>query len=562
MSYIVLARKYRPQKFADVIGQEHITEILGSAITSNRIAHAYLFCGPRGVGKTSCARIFAKSLNCQEGPTLEPCNQCPSCREITQANSFDVIEIDGASNRGIDEIRTLRENVKFAPSYGRYKIYIVDEVHMLTMEAFNALLKTLEEPPEHAKFIFATTSPNKVPSTIISRCQRFDFKRVAIPTIVKLLDDLAKRESVQIEQDALFAIAKAAQGSFRDALSILDQMSALSERSIEAKDVFSMLGLVETEWLFELVDCLARKDCAAALTVFEKIIDQGKDVKQLSRDVTEHFRHLMVMKVGGKTLGKLVDYPISTKEALLTQSEKFSLSEILNAIAMLIEAQDMARVMESLRMPLEIAFAKLTYTSQKKGVGTETAAPKSAQTSAASWPQAPVTKAPLTPAPKPIGAQPSMIRNEKGEVDLALESTYRPEPSAGQEILLEQEPGEPLDLERIKRGWSALTHAVSRETMSVATYLQEGSPVQFNGTTLTVGFPKDAVFQKESLEETATLRLIERVFYEKLKTRISVQMKFLAGAAAAAPPGQEHGPIVKSALETFKGKIVNKWHNE
>src|SRR3989338_7275590 len=187
MSYLVLARKYRPQKFSEVIGQEHISDLLGKSITAKRIAQAYLFCGPRGIGKTSCARILAKSLNCQKGLTVTPCGKCSACQEIAQSRSFDVIEIDGASNRGIEEIRTLRENVKFAPSYGRYKIYIVDEVHMLTPEAFNALLKTLEEPPEHVKFIFATTDPNKVPLTIISRCQRFDFKRIPVKTIVELL---------------------------------------------------------------------------------------------------------------------------------------------------------------------------------------------------------------------------------------------------------------------------------------------------------------------------------------------------------------------------------------
>ena len=210
MSYIVLARKHRPQNFDEVIGQEHITDLLKSAISSGRIGHAFLFCGPRGIGKTSCARILAKALNCQKGPSGKPCDACDSCLQIIKGNSFDVLEIDGASNRGIEEIRSLRENVKFAPSYGKYKIYIIDEVHMLTAEAFNALLKTLEEPPEHVKFIFATTSPNKVPSTIISRCQRFDFKRITLKIIAAMLTDIATKEKIQVDADALFAIAKAA----------------------------------------------------------------------------------------------------------------------------------------------------------------------------------------------------------------------------------------------------------------------------------------------------------------------------------------------------------------
>ena len=283
MSYLVLARKHRPTKFDEVVGQEHITELLKKAITSERLAHAFLFCGPRGIGKTSCARILAKSLNCKEGPTLKPCGVCPACKEIAAANSFDVLEIDGASNRGIDEMRTLRENAKFAPSYGKYKIYIIDEVHMLTTEAFNALLKTLEEPPEHVKFIFATTDPNKVPATIISRCQRYDFKRISLKGTVEALQDICKKEKFVVESDALYAIAKASQGSFRDALSILDQVSALSDRSIVSGDVCSMLGIVEVDRLFELTDALAAKDCLEVLKVFDSIIDSGKDIKQLAR---------------------------------------------------------------------------------------------------------------------------------------------------------------------------------------------------------------------------------------------------------------------------------------
>src|SRR3989338_8878425 len=367
MSYIVLARKYRPQKFDELIGQEHITKLLKDSIETGRLAHAFLFCGPRGVGKTSCARILAKSLNCKNGPTVSPCGICPACREIAQTTSFDVIEIDGASNRGIDEIRTLRENVKFAPGSGRYKIYIVDEVHMLTTEAFNALLKTLEEPPAHVKFIFATTSPNKLPATIISRCQRFDFKRISIDDMSKHLSGICKTEKIKVEEEALFAIAKAAQGALRDALSILDQLSALAEEGIKSSDVYSMLGLVETQVLFDITDALAAKDCSKALQAVDAIIEQGKDIKQLTKDLTEHFRHLMVVKVGGKTLSKLVDYPAAIKEMLHLQSHKFALKEIIQTIHMLIECQEAARITELLRLPLELAFAQLTYNPLAQG---------------------------------------------------------------------------------------------------------------------------------------------------------------------------------------------------
>jgi len=552
MSYLVLARKYRPQKFSEVIGQEHISELLEKSISSKRIAQAYLFCGPRGIGKTSCARILAKSLNCQKGPTLDPCGECASCKEIAQANSFDVLEIDGASNRGIDEIRTLRENVKFAPSYGRFKIYIVDEVHMLTMEAFNALLKTLEEPPEHVKFILATTSPNKVPSTIISRCQRFDFKRISVSTIIQTLANLCRKENFVIEEEALFAIAKASSGSLRDALSILDQLSALSERTINAKDVFSMLGLVETELLFDLVDCLAKKDCSQAFVVFDHIIEQGKDIRQMGRDLVEHFRHLMIIKVGGKTLGKLVDYPISIKEMLLTQAEQFPLKEILNALETLIETQEISRIMESQRTPLEIAFAKLIY---QKEIPSPVANPVPVKTWTVAQPiaAAPATSQNTIVSPPLLEPKRSTLKDQKGQVVVSVES-----PVAMREesiSLLEEEIEGALDLEKIKRSWDAITYAISREKMSVATFLQEGSPFELKGSKLIIGFSQATNFHKESLEHKDNLRLVEKVFSEKLKTKMIIEFKIVENYKP-----QDDEPLVQRALETFKGKVVSKWH--
>ena len=261
--YIVIARKYRPQTFDEVIGQTPISTTLKNAISLNRVGHAYLFSGPRGVGKTSMARIFAKALNCKKGPTVTPCGECPACAEIEGARSLDVLEIDGASNRGIDEIRTLRENVKFAPAAGKYKIYIIDEVHQITADGFNALLKTLEEPPAHVKFIFATTSSHKVPATILSRCQRFDFRRISVETIAGALKEICKKEKIKIDDDALFTIAKTADGSLRDSQSVLDQMAASTEGKISKEDVVRSLGVLEEETLVELMNALAKRDAKA-----------------------------------------------------------------------------------------------------------------------------------------------------------------------------------------------------------------------------------------------------------------------------------------------------------
>ncbi len=552
MPYIVLARKYRPQKFDELVGQDHITQLLKQSFESKRLGSAYLFCGPRGIGKTSCARILAKSLNCQKGPTLDPCGECSPCKEIANATSFDVIEIDGASNRGIDEIRTLRENVKFAPSYGRFKIYIVDEVHMLTTEAFNALLKTLEEPPEHVKFILATTAPSKIPATIISRCQRFDFKRLSVTTISQTLEGICKKEKLKIESEALFAIAKAASGSMRDALSILDQLSSISERKIEAGDVVSMLGTVEVELLFELADHLSQKNCKGALEVLDKIIDKGKDVKQLARDLTEHFRNLMIMKIGGKSLGALIDYPLATKEVLLAQCEKFSLPQIIKMIDLLIESQETSRIMDSLRIPLEISFAKFTQIENA-----------SAAVSPAAKMIQPIVSAPAkassyNPPVKAMTAPVKVLSNEKGFVALGVDESEKKETeetfsATPEDLSIPQE----LNLEIIRSMWDSIVHGVSRQRMSVGTYLQEGFAYAVKGTVLTIGFPPEASFHKESLEHKDNSFFVERIFSEKLKTNVKLEFKIIDGIKP-----QEQEPFVKEALETFKGKVVSKWQNE
>ena len=500
MSYLVLARKYRPNVFDDVIGQDHITDLLKKAITADRVAHAYLFCGPRGVGKTSCARILARSLNCEKGPTTTPCGKCSACKEIAQGNSFDVLEIDGASNRGIDEIRTLRDNVRFAPSAGKYKLYIVDEVHMLTMEAFNALLKTLEEPPPHVKFIFATTDPNKVPVTIISRCQRYDFKRLALKTLAESLASIGKKEGFDVEQEALYAIAKAAQGSVRDALSILDQVSALSERAIRGEDVYAMLGLVELELLFSLSTAISRKDCAQTLQVFDDIIERGKDLKQLARDLIDHFRNLMIIKIGGKSLGRLVDYPVEVKEQYLRHADDFALTDILQAIDGLIESQDIARVTETMRTPLEIAFAKLTYAGHdaaSSAVPPKAPVKASAKSAAMATPKS-------APPPKPRSQPAAALKNQRGEAAVAPTATSIPNESLEEDdvealpVTDLADAASDLDMDKIKRSWSALTHAVSREKMSLATFLQEGNPVELNGNRLRIVFSRDHEFHKES----------------------------------------------------------------
>src|SRR5262250_2853511 len=288
MAYQVIARKYRPQRFKDVVGQEHVTETLSNAIEQKRIAHAYLFCGPRGTGKTTIARIFAKCLNCTGGPKVDFDEADPRCQEITEGRSIDVLEIDGASNNGVEQVRELRETVKYAPASSKFKIYIIDEVHMLTKEAFNALLKTLEEPPEHVKFMFATTEPEKVLPTILSRCQRFDLRRIPAALIVKHLGFIAKAEKVKVEQPALYAIARGAEGAMRDAESTLDQLISFCGDKIEEADVLSMFGLTAHSQLLELSRAVLAGEIETALRQLNDLAGKGKDLGRLLTDLLNH----------------------------------------------------------------------------------------------------------------------------------------------------------------------------------------------------------------------------------------------------------------------------------
>ncbi|MGD9486967.1 MAG: DNA polymerase III subunit gamma/tau [Calditrichaceae bacterium] len=301
MSYIVIARRWRPQQFDEIIGQEHVSKTISNAIAHQRIAHSYIFTGPRGVGKTSTARILAKAVNCEKGPTPTPCNECPSCQSINKGNSMDVLEIDGASNRGIDEIRNLRENIRFSPTLGKYRIYIIDEVHMLTKEAFNALLKTLEEPPSHALFIFATTEIHRVPATILSRCQRFDFKRIPLKTIMEHLKHICELDNITVEDEALLQIAKKADGSMRDSQSVLDQIISFSGDKITFEHVSQALGVINLDMFFEVTEHIRNRNLKDLIILTKEIISSGYDLNEFLLGLEEHFRNILIAGTMGST---------------------------------------------------------------------------------------------------------------------------------------------------------------------------------------------------------------------------------------------------------------------
>lgn len=357
MAFVVTARKWRPQKFSDVVGQEHISATLKNAIKNNRIAHAYLFTGPRGVGKTTTARILAKALNCQNPQDSEPCNVCEMCNSIQNTQSMDIIEIDGASNRGIDEIRTLRDSVKYAPTKGKYKIYIIDEVHMLTKESFNAFLKTLEEPPAHTIFIFATTDIHKVPLTIISRCQRFDFRRIQLDTIKSLLSKIAEEEKIRIDDKTLTIIAKKADGALRDAESFFDQIVSFCGNDIEASSVAKMLNLIDDEIFFAISDALLEKDFKEVFEVTKKIYDNGWNFIDFMDGLIEHFRNIMTVVLSKNT--NQVEAAEVYKTRYLGYVDKFSEGDILRLFNYLNKAQQELKYSQNQRLKIEISLSHL-----------------------------------------------------------------------------------------------------------------------------------------------------------------------------------------------------------
>jgi DNA polymerase-3 subunit gamma/tau len=544
MSYTVFALKWRPSNFDEIVGQDHITTQLKSAIEKDRLAHAYLFAGPRGVGKTSTARILAKAINCQQGLTADPCGKCPSCLEIAKGSSLDVLEIDGASNRGIDEIRTLRENAKFSPAQGRFKVYIIDEVHQITNDGFNALLKTLEEPPEFVKFIFATTHAHKIPPTILSRCQRLDFRRISVMEIIGQLQKIVDVEKLKVDHDVLVAIARSSDGALRDAESVLDQLIAFAKDRVSHEDVISMLGLVEQSALFALTDRIIAHDSRGALEILNEVINQGKDMAVLLSNLIEHFRNLMVAKVANAD-SELIDLPQNICEKLMEQARVLSMEQIFSAFTALMQAQDMSKRLDSMRIPLEISLVRLCQIPAAKPAATSIPAKPSAPSRPASpgQPPAPPRPAQYKTSQSPQASAPKIVR----------EKPVEPQASA-QVTTIDSMPS--ISLETVKEGWQRMIDHVSRVKISVASYLNEGSPAILNGDQLTVVFPRNCSLHKETLEERINKNLIEEKLAELFHS--GFRLNFVLSQEEKNSETTLQNPIVQSAMDMFNARVIKE----
>ncbi|MFA5370141.1 MAG: DNA polymerase III subunit gamma/tau [Candidatus Omnitrophota bacterium] len=549
MSYIVIARKWRPQVFDEIVGQGHITTTLQNAIKQDRVAHAYILCGPRGIGKTTTARIFAKALNCQKGPTQNPCNQCPSCKDITASKSVDVIEIDGASNRGIEEIRNLQESVKFSPQSGRYKIYIIDEVHMLTTEAFNALLKTLEEPPAHVKFIFATTAVHKVIPTVLSRCQRFNFKRLSAEDISEKLKQIAKKEKISIDEQALSSIVNQAGGSMRDAESIMDQLATYCKDKITIQDTNSILGLISREGLELFAGYIVDKDASSAIQFINKIIDEGADPDQFLLSLIEYFRNVMLIKEGAGL------YPITelSGEEIKGISARFkglAREEILYMLYSMINTANSMRTYPMPKIALELMAVKL---SRKDSIVS--------LSEILSRLRALEEKEEIMPH---TGSRP---RVKVGTVT-PLSADCAPVTPAGQAAVPEMESRP--DLYRIREALQQVIKNIKQEKIYIASCLEEGRLTDFKNNTVIFVFPKKNTFHKESLEKPQNRELIESNFSKILSAKIKVEFILSADKDDTAVPAGSKGigqslnpmkkalsdPIIKTALDIFDGNIM------
>lgn len=552
MSYIVFARKWRPKDFDSVLGQEHVTTTLRNAIAQNRVAHAYIFSGPRGVGKTTTARIFAMALNCKNGPTKDPCGlcrpcgTCDSCREIANGTDLDVIEIDGASNRGIDEVRALRENIKFAPTRGKYKVYIIDEVHMLTEEAFNALLKTLEEPPAHAIFILATTRPYKVPSTILSRCQRFDFKRLTVNEIAGKLKEIVRSEKIDAEEEALYTIARAAEGAMRDAESMLDQLVSFCGRKIDAESATAVSGTVGQETLFGFTGKVIDKDTPGILKLVDGVISGGKDIPQFISSLVVHFRNMLMAKTSEDPQA-LIDLPKEAIERICAQARSFSSESLLYALTVLMNTQDSVRRAMSQRIPLELAAIRLTRRDDLVSLTTILEKVERLEKR--------IEGGDGRPDPKPSPQQ--QHKDEKSS-----EPPRAAEKKEHFDVEVEIE-GRGLSFERVCEAWPNLLRGILSKKMSVALFLQPAQPLKLEEEVLTIAFSREHKFHKEALESNGNRKMIEKALSEILKHDIKVDMKVVEALERKVPVQdllqeerqEETHEVVKSALEIFGGNL-------
>ena len=564
MAYRVIAREWRPNVFQEVVAQDHIVQTLQNAIRSDRVVQAYLFCGPRGTGKTTMARLLAKAFNCEQGPTPEPCGSCVFCTAIADNKSMDVLEIDGASNRGIDEIRQLREEVGFAATRGKRKVYIIDEVHMLTAEAFNALLKTLEEPPPHVVFVLATTEPHRMPETILSRCQRYNFRRISTEAIVGQLRKILDAEEIAFEDEALFLLSRKADGALRDAENLLDQAIAFTDGPVSADAVRDLLGVIPADVFFDLTQAMLESDTATALRTVGIVLDGGGDAGEFTQGLLEHVRHLLVARVSDGVAGD--DLSEADQARYSETGARFNEEDLLRMLQAVSDLEANLGRVSNPRFWLELTVLKLVKMAPSESV-TEVMARldrmegllRKGRTPGSRKPESPAAASPESspgdPPPRPDGPTSPPDVADGAKQPVADAPLLPPAESRGEE---EPSPARSLTFDDVQKKWPDLVEHVKARKLGLGTFLAEGRPAALKKSRLDLVFTADKTFHAEQVRRNGAF--LEEATAEVLGVSLRVRCKLDEAEDNGATqddraPGHDR---VRMAMEIFDGEVVGR----